>query len=546
MQKLKALAVLVVFALIVVACGGSDSGETTTTAGGDSGSQTTTTASSGGSSDSSDTSDTTAESTEAPMAHGGTLTLAVITDVTSWKASESRFGQNAEQYQVVYDGLVRATPAGELVPWLATDWSYNEDNTVLTMNLRDDVTFSDGTPFNADAAAQNLIRFRDGTGTNASFLALMTNAVAIDDYTLEIDLSEPNPALIHHFAVTAGLMQSPASFGAADEDTNPIGSGPYIMDVANSTVGSFYTFNANPNYWNSDMQYWDQVVFRVIGDPNAIANALKTGEIDGAIMLSKELVPDLEASGLANVTWPLDWWGYSLIDRDGSMGSPLGDVRVRQAINMALDRQAISDAIGLGYAEPTNQVFPPTSPGYHPELEDLYPYDVEGAKALMAEAGYADGFTIDMPVSSRLSEAIYAISADSLAQIGITVNHVEEGADFISALLTPKYAMYFMALQQQANDYDAIEFMLGPNATWNPAKYTDEVSADLIKKIQYETDPAKYNEYVSELGAYVVEQAWFAPWMRPLQVYVYNSDVVNVESQVGNAVPYIWNFTPAG
>jgi len=540
MQKLKALTVLVVFALVVVACGGSDSGETTTTAGGDSGSQTTTTATNG------ETGSTSAESTAAPMAHGGTLTLAVIADVVSWTAAESRFGQNAEQYQVVYDSLLRATPEGELEPWLATDWSYNEDNTVLTMHLRDDVTFTDGTPFNADAAAQNLVRFRDGAGATASFLALLDDAVAVDDYTLELHLSAPNPALLNHLAVTAGLMQSPASFGAADEATNPIGSGPYIMDVANSTVGSFYTFNANPDYWNPDMQYWDQVVFRIIGDPNAISNALKTGEVDGAIMLSKELVPEVEAAGLATVTWPLDWWGYSLIDRAGSMGSPLGDVRVRQAINMAIDRQAISDAIGLGYAEPTNQVFPPNSPGYHPELENFYPYDVEGAKALMAEAGYADGFTLDMPVSSRLNEAIYAISADSLSQIGITVNHVEEGADFISALLTPKYPAYFMALQQQANDYDAIEFMLGPNATWNPAKYTDEISADLIKQIQYETDPAKYDQLVSDLGEYVLEQAWFAPWMRPLQVYAFNSDVVNVESQVGNAVPYIWNFTPVG
>ncbi|MGA9598129.1 MAG: peptide ABC transporter substrate-binding protein, partial [Acidimicrobiia bacterium] len=130
--------------------------------------------------------------------------------------------------------------------------------------------------------------------------------------------------------------------------------------------------------------------------------------------------------------------------------------------------------------------------------------------------------------------------------IGITVNHVDEGADFIGALLTPKYPAYFMALQQQANDYDAIEFMLGPNATWNPAKYTDETSADLIKQIQYETDPAKYDQLVSDLGEYILEQAWFAPWMRPLQVYAYNPDVVNVQSQVGNAVPYIWNFTPAG
>jgi peptide/nickel transport system substrate-binding protein len=544
MQRLKAFAVLVVFALVVAACGGSDSGETTTTAGGDSGSQTTTTATS---SDAGNTSSTTAESTTAtPMAHGGTLTLAVITDVTSWAAPQSRFGQNAEQYQVVYDSLLRVTPDYKIEPWLATDWSYNEDNTVLTMNLRDDVTFTDGTPFNADAAAQNIIRMRDGTGADASNLALVADAKAVDDYTLEIDLSEPNPALLGHLSRTSGLMESPANFGAADEDAHPIGSGPYIMDVANSTVGSFYTFNSNPDYWNPDVQYWDQVVFRVIGDPTAIVNALKAGEIDGAILLAKESAGDVESAGLSLVTWPLDWYGFSFVDRDGSMGTPLGDIRVRQAINMALDREAIANAIGLGYGEPTNQVFSPSSAGYHPELESMYAYDVEGAKALMQEAGYGDGFTLNMPVSSRLSQSIYAIAADSLGQIGITVNHVEEGSDFITALLTPKYPAFFMSLEQNPNDFAFIQFLLAENAVWNPGHYTDEKSADLIRQIQYATDDTERNALVSELGQYVLEQAWYAPWMRPLQVYAYNGDVVNVEAQVGNAVPFIWNFTPAG
>lgn len=544
MNRLKAIAVLAVFALIVVACGGGDSGETTTTAGGQSGDQTTTTAASGDSSDSSDTSDS-AETTAATMAHGGTLTLAVIADVTSWSASEARFGQNAEQYQAVYDGLLRMSPDFEIEPWLATDWSYNDDNTVLTMHLRDDVSFTDGTPFNAEAAAANLIRFRDGAAPDASNMALMADAVAVDDYTLEIQLSAPNPALLGHLTRTSGLMQSPASFGAADEATNPIGSGPYIMDVANSTVESYYTLNANPDYWNPDMQYWDQIVFRIIGDPTAIVNALKTGEVDGAILLAKESAADVEAAGLSLVTWPLDWYGFTLVDRDGSMGTPLSDVRVRQAINMALDREAIANAIGQGYAEATNQVFSPTSAGYHPELEDMYAYDVEGAKALMADAGYADGFTLNMPVSSRLSESIYAIAADSLGQIGITVNHTEEGSDFISALLTPKYPAYFMSLEQNPNDYAFITFLLSENAVWNPSHYSDETSADLIEQIQLATDDAERDSLVSDLGEYVLDQAWFAPWMRPLQVYAYNGDVVNVEAQVGNAVPFIWNFTPA-
>lgn len=529
MKRLRNSTMLLVVALIVAACGGGSS-ETTSADGAE--------ATSGSTSSDS--------GTAGEATGGGTLTMAVIVDVADWSAPQARFGQNAQQYQVVYDGLLRATPEDEIEPWLATEWSYNDDNTVLTLQLHEGVTFTDGTPFNADAAAQNLIRFRDGGGPSASNLALMEDAVAVDDSTLEIRLSAPNPALLGHLTRTVGLMQSPASFGAADEATNPIGTGPYIMDVENSTVESFYTFNANPDYWNPEMQYWDQIVFRIIGDPTAVVNALKTGEVDAAILINKEAAGEVEGAGLSLVTWPLDWWGFTLVDKDGAMGTPLDSLEVRKAINMALDRQAISDAVGLGYAESTNQVFSPSSPGYHEELEDMYPYDPEGARALMEEAGYSDGFTLEMPLSNRLSEAVYAIAADALGEIGITVNHTEESADFIGALLTPKYPAYFMALEQNPNDYAFIEFLLAENAVWNPGGFADETSADLIEQIQYATDEAERDQLVSELGQYVLEQAWFAPWFRPLQVYAYDPEVVTVEPQVGNAVPFIWNFTPAG
>jgi peptide/nickel transport system substrate-binding protein len=151
-----------------------------------------------------------------------------------------------------------------------------------------------------------------------------------------------------------------------------------------------------------------------------------------------------------------------------------------------------------------------------------------------------------MPVSSRLSEAIYAIVTDSLGQIGITVNHTDESADFFGALLAPNYPAYFMSLEQNPNDFAFIEFLIAENATWNPGHYTDETSAGLIEQIQFSTDDAERDALVSDLGEYVLDQAWFVPWFRPLQAFAYDPDVVNVEPQVGNATPFIWNLTPAG
>ena len=145
-----------------------------------------------------------------------TLTLGVLVAATTFEAAGMNFANESPYGQAVYDTLLKEDPAGELLPSLATEWSYNDDNTVLTLTLRDDVEFTDGTPFNADAAAQNLTRFRDGTSPNKSFLASLGSATAIDDTHVELTLTQPDPALLHYLTQNAGMQGSPAAFGAAD------------------------------------------------------------------------------------------------------------------------------------------------------------------------------------------------------------------------------------------------------------------------------------------------------------------------------------------
>ena len=125
-----------------------------------------------------------------------TLTLGAIVPASTQSAADSRWANESPYMQAVYDTLVHLSPTGEPEPWLATEWSLNEDKTVLTLTLRTDVKFSDGEPFNADAAAQNILRFRDGTSPNASNLVNVKDAKAVDDATLEItlDAARPGPA----------------------------------------------------------------------------------------------------------------------------------------------------------------------------------------------------------------------------------------------------------------------------------------------------------------------------------------------------------------
>lgn len=512
-------------ALLAAACGGDDGSAADTT-----GASTATTAAGGGS---------------GSGERGETLTVASLARLTGgFSASASEVGNRALFYQAVYDGLLRMEPDGTLVPWLATEWSYNDDRTVLTLTLRDDVKFTDGTPFNADAAAQNLLRFKDGTSPDASNLSRMTGATAIDATTLQITLSEPDPALLGYLARTAGNVQSPATFGAADEASNPVGTGPYTLNQGETVADSVYTFDANPDYWAPELIKFNRLVIKVIEDPTATLNAIRAGEVNAANIISNDSIPEVEAAGWTLYHQELDWVGLTLVDRDGSMGSPLGDVKVRQAINHALDRASILEGIEAGLGTVTTQVFRKDSSGFDPALDELYPYDPEKAKELLAEAGFADGFSVDMPTVSVLGEATFAVIRDQLGAVGIDVNYVDESSDYFSAILAPKYPLYYMILEQAPNDWQAVNFLLSKDAVWNPSHYSDATTDELVSTIQ-STEGDAQAAAVKELGTYVTEQAWFAPLYRKQATFATDSSI-DVQLQAGNGIPYLFNFSPKG
>lgn len=527
------LATLLSLALVAAACGGSSS---------DGGSENEESSGESGSSDSGDETSTDAGSGE----RGESLTIGTLNYPSTWAVNGSEYGNMAHYYQAAYDGLVRISADGSTIePWLATEWSWNDDLTVLTMTLRDDVTFHDGTALDAEAAAASLNRFGTGTSPDASNLASMDSAVALDAATLEITLSVQDPAFMNFLARNAGLVQNPASFDSGTESTVPAGSGPYILDADRTVAESTYTFTANPDYWAPETIHYDELVLRPITDPTAMVNAIKAGEINAGNLLSNDVVPEVEAAGWDLHTQELDWVGLTLVDRDGSMGTPLSDVRVRQAINMALDNEAVLNAYGAGYGTVTTQVFNTSSPAFDAALDERYPYDIEAAQALMAEAGYADGFTLQMPSVSALGEAVFAIIADSLADINITVEYTEVAiASFFDEILAPNYPAYFMILEQSANDWQAIKFLVSPDAVWNPSGYTDETASSLIEQIQVAPEDER-DALVAELGAHVTEEAWFAPFYRNVAHFATDADT-DVTVQIGNAVPYLWLFTPQG
>jgi peptide/nickel transport system substrate-binding protein len=471
-----------------------------------------------------------------------TLTLGVIVQATTLEAAGMNFANESPYGQAVYDTLLKEDPSGELIPSLATEWSYNADNTVLTLTLRDDVTFTDGTPFNADAAAQNLIRFRDGTSPNKSFLAALGDAKAIDETTVELTLTAPDPALLHYLSQNAGMQASPASFGAEDAKTNPIGSGPYILDTEETVIGTSYEYTKNPDYWDPENVHYDNLSLKVYADSTSMLNAVKGGQVNGAKLLDNTNNAEVEAAGYTLNPFELDWTGLIIFDRDGSLNPALADVKVRQALNYAIDSEAMLTAVGDGLGTPTSQIFPASSAAYDEELDDRYAYDPEEAKKLLAEAGYEDGLTLEMPSTSLGNPAVFTLIQQQLKDVGVTVNYTDTGNNFIADILAPKYGVTWMQLQQDT-DWALINFEITPNASFNPTHYQDPTVDALVATIGTSTGDES-DAALKELNAYVVEQAWFAPWYRVESNYATDAQT-NVETQVGNAYPYLWNFTPA-
>ncbi|WP_206330807.1 ABC transporter substrate-binding protein [Modestobacter sp. KNN46-3] len=477
---------------------------------------------------------------------GGTLTLGSIFAPQTLAASGAEWANVSPYIQSVYDSLLRETPDAEVEPWLATEWSYNEDKTVLTMQLRDDVTFTDGEKFTADVAAQNLLRFKAGTSPNASFLASVADAKATDEYTLEITLTAPDPALLNYLAQNAGAQASPATFAAPDAATDPVGSGPYIFNADRTVVGSSYVFDRNPEYWaGAEEQHYDQVVINVLDNPQAQLSAIQGGQVNGLNLFDNSALDQIEGAGFTAYPHELDWQGLILFDRAGTMAPALGDVRVRQAINHAVDRDALLKAVVQGYGTATTQVFDESSAAYVEELDERYPYDPELARELLAEAGYAEGFTLSMPNVNLGSTTAADLTAQYLGDVGITVQYDQLSLqEAIAALLAPKYPASWIQLQSDPTAWQLANFALTPTASWNPFRVEDPKVAELVSTLQSGTEE-EAEQAGQELNEYIVQQAWFAPYYRVESTFVADGDT-DVVHQSNNAYPLLQYITPKG
>jgi peptide/nickel transport system substrate-binding protein len=474
--------------------------------------------------------------------HAKTLRLGAVVPLSSFAPWEASWANQSPYLQAVYDTILQADPSGKIEPDLATQWKWNSSRTKLTLTLRNGVDFSDGTPVNAAAVAKALTRFRDGTSEDATHLADMKSATATNAKTVVVTLKAADPAFEHYLTQDAGLVGAPSMYSSANAKTTPVGSGPYVLNAQKTVVGSTWVFDAKKKYWDPKSVHYSEIVITAYSDATALVNALKGGQIDFAPAQTSTQVPDAEAAGYTTQLSKGAWTGFVLADRNGKINPAIGDVRVRQAINYALDRPALVKALGDGYGSPTTQVFSTTSGAYVAALDKRYPYDVAKAKKLLAEAGYPHGFTLRMPSSSFIPPAQYAIQSDALAAIGIKVEYDSAGADLFGRMLGGEWAAFGFILGPDSTPWETAQQDLVPGATWNPF-HVDDPKIDAYTEQLRTATGDNATKIAQELNKYVVDQAWFAPMYVVKSAY-FSAKGTHVVLQSDNSYPYLRNITP--
>ena len=471
-----------------------------------------------------------------------TLTIGTTSDIASFDPAQVYYSNSHQYLLPAYDTLIRLDENDELVPMLATEWSYvDEDKTVFELVLRDDVTFSDGTALTADAVVASIQRFKEGNGPGASGLAPVTSIEAVDDTTVRLTLSAPTPSLEYLLSQVAGMITNP-DVTTEELASVPAGTGPYMLDEEATRRGDVYVFTRNEEYYDADAFPYNEIDLRVLTDSTARLNAVKTGQVDVTYGIASQL-SEAKASGLNVVSATGDWFGIFLSDRMGVKTPALADVRVRQAINYAVDGDALLKSVAFDQGTPTTQVFAQGTPAYDEALDDAYPFDPEKARELLADAGYADGFTLRMPSLETLVPESYPIVQQQLADVGITVEYVPVTAAAGAApFVSGEYSAYVFLWGSSQDWIDATQ-LLSATGPLNPFRVDDPKIAELMSEIavaQGDEQDALYKE----LSEYVVDQAWFAPW------YVGNTLTfagtnVEVTPQPQAKLPPIYNYKPA-
>lgn len=482
---------------------------------------------------------------------GGTLNYGMVTEIASLDPHVYTGSSWKVLNHTIYGTLLTYDKKGQLVPGLAASWQASADAKSYTFALRKGVKFHKGQEFGAKDVKYTIERIMDpATGATLKPNFDGTTVTVIDDHTVRIDKAEPDATLLGILALPEAAIVSEAWMKTQPNVKAEMnGTGPFVLAEYEPKVRA--VVRRNPAYHEEGQPYLDAVNFRMIANGDARVNALRTGAVD---MI--EFVPwkDIDVlKGLGGIEVQTSGGAFMNLWVNPSR-KPFDNPKVRQALNFAIDRAAISKAGFFGHGSPlAGPPSTPDSPFHNKDFEGHFSYNPAKAKALLAEAGVSGPLDVDMVVFQGL--AIYTTTAQvvqaNLKDLGINAKiRLLEWANVVDSKDKAQYDLMVWGVNVKLPDPDAYAYYFGSDSPYwaKPVSYRDAVLDDLLKKARGVTDLAARKAIYREAEQRILEQSpWvFINWRDQAQAYkakvkgyVQLGGALS-ESAPGIALPTLW------
>ncbi|SEG88611.1 peptide/nickel transport system substrate-binding protein [Thermomonospora echinospora] len=466
------------------------------------------------------------EAQGAPTTPTGTLRFAAWQETPSLDPARTTV-QNGALIFPEYDTLTVVDDKFEPKPWLATSWSRPAPKT-WRFKLRDDVTFHDGSKFDAETVKLNLERGKGVEGgPHANIYAPISEVEVIDPTTVDVHFSTAQPNFPYSMSMVPGAMISPKAIEEkADLTRAPAGSGGWIWQKDAHREGGSHTYKANPSYWNKEAVRAETVEVKIIAEDNARLNAVQSGQVDVMGTVQPNQMEPARSAGLRLLSDFTFTATFMIMDRRGEKVPAFGKPEVRQAIAHLLDREAYNKALLSGKGDPTGGGFAASnSKWFDASLNDLRKADVAEAKRLLTAAGYPGGFTFEVgnaPVIRQQNET----TAQLLAEGGITMKIVDVAdGQYTAEVRRGRFpAGYFVP--SSVDIYQWWTRTISTKGVYNPFKLDDldDLEATFTKAAEA-SDDATRKPLMTELQKATVERGVAFPLSQVPRVAALTGDV---------------------
>jgi peptide/nickel transport system substrate-binding protein len=345
---------------------------------------------------------------------------------------------------LAYGSLIHRTPAGVSEPGIASSWAYSNGGKTFTVQLKSSVEFSDGTPVTA-ADVVSSVQYYQKNGTFANDLGNLASVTASGPSTVVFQLSKPDPLLPYYLdqedgaapIIAPSALANPTSLSSATD-----GAGPYMLDAAATVANSSYVYVPNPHYYDPSQQYWSKIVIEIITSDSSTLAALQSGQVQAAEGYSTT-ASAAKAAGLKITAEQGDLAGVYLFDTNGSLVPALKNLKVREALNYAINRKGIAKALYGSYGVPTDQYEPNGAPGYQKSLANVYSFNPTKAKALLKSAKVKNlRFTLAVqpgaPGGTEIAQAM--VQEWSAIGVKVSIKTYTGFAGYVAALEQKKIA----------------------------------------------------------------------------------------------------------